>query len=56
MKMNQLGLGRKLALVLGSFFVIAITLVVYFHAPVLAVLGGGLLAIVITILKHLSTK
>ena len=51
--MKRIGLGRELALILGSFLIVAIVLISYFHAPLLPILVGGLLAIIITIVSHL---
>ena len=40
---------RKTALWIGSFLTAAVILIVYFRAPLLPVLGGGVLALIATL-------
>ena len=54
--MNKKILGRKLILSVGSFLVVGSILVIYFKAPLLPVLNGGLIALAVTLPPYLKEK
>ena len=54
--MNKQILSRKLILSVGSFLVVGSILVIYFKAPLLPVLFGGLIALVFILISYLKEK
>lgn len=54
--MEKSNLARKLALLGGSFAIIASALIIYFHVPPLPVALGGALALFLTVSAHFSSK
>ncbi len=50
--MNKRSLGWKLVTTLGFFLVVASILIIYFHAPYLPVLLGGVLALILVFVRR----
>ena len=54
--MNKQSLGRKLILSLGSFLGVGSILVIYFKAPLLPVLFGGLIVLAFILIPYLKNR
>ena len=53
---KKIPIGRKVLLWLGSVIIMATFAIYYFHAPLVPLVLGSLLALALTLMKHYSTK
>lgn len=49
-------MAKKLIYIVASYLIVASALVIYFNAPVLPVLCGGLVALAWTLIQHFTAK